>query len=108
VRERLADLNRARATAGKPPLAVAMALHTGDVLAGTIGAADRHEYTVIGDTVNIAARLQVVCKERGFDLLVSRATFDHATRGGTEIGVAARESAVLRGRAEPVSYLAIA
>jgi adenylate cyclase len=108
MRERLADLNRARAAAGKPELSVAMAVHTGEVLAGTIGAADRHEYTVIGDTVNIAARLQVVCKEKGLDLLVSQATFERATLGGAEIAIAARDSAVLRGRAKPVGYVALA
>src|SRR6185369_8994357 len=108
VRRRLVDLNRARASAGKPELRIAMALHTGEVLAGTIGALDRHEYTVIGDTVNIAARLQQVCKENGHDLVVSRESFERAARGGAEIAIAAQESALLRGKAEPVSYLALA
>jgi adenylate cyclase len=98
VRERLAELNLARVAAGKPPLSVAMAVHTGEVLAGTIGAFDRHEYTVIGDTVNIAARLQVVCKEKGFDLLVSQAAFERAMSNGGELAVAVRDSAVLRGQ----------
>jgi adenylate cyclase len=108
VRRRLIELNRARASAGKPELRIAMAIHTGEVLAGTIGALDRHEYTVIGDTVNVAARLQQVCKENGHDLVVSRESFERAARGGGELAVAAQESALLRGKAEPVSYLALA
>jgi class 3 adenylate cyclase len=108
MRERLAELNDTRAREGKSRLAVAMVIHSGEVLAGTIGAEDRHEYTVIGDTVNIAARLQQICKEREHDLVVSRATFELATRGGAEVAVAAQESVTLRGRAEPVSYLALA
>ncbi|MBI3783897.1 MAG: adenylate/guanylate cyclase domain-containing protein [Deltaproteobacteria bacterium] len=60
MHDRLKELNAGRSDA---PLQVAVSVHTGEVLAGRIGAADRHDYTVIGDTVNVAARLQQFCKE---------------------------------------------
>ena len=105
---RLEMLNRARRAAGKPPLAVTVAVHSGDVLAGTIGAEDRHEYTVIGDTVNVAARLQQVAKETGDGLVVSRAALELAARAGVSAGNGASEKIVLRGRLEPVEYVSLA
>jgi adenylate cyclase len=102
IEERLAGLNVVRARAGKPPLAVTMGVHSGEVLAGTIGAADRHEYTVIGDTVNVAARLQQACKERGCELLVSETTCELARSVGFEAEVLAGEPLMLRGRREAV------
>jgi len=72
------------------------------VLAGTIGAADRHEYTVIGDTVNVAARLQQVCKESGRVLLVSGAAYELARACGLDTEMPLLEAVTLRGRREPV------
>ena len=65
MHQRLAELNATRARRDQAPLGVSIGIHCGDVLAGTIGAADRHEYTVIGDAVNVAARLQQLCKDEG-------------------------------------------
>src|SRR4029077_1148018 len=46
MHERVAELNDKRTAAGRSPLAVSIGIHSGPVVAGTIGAADRHEYTV--------------------------------------------------------------
>jgi adenylate cyclase len=108
MRERLGELNVRRSATGRSALAVTISMHTGDVLAGTIGAADRHEYTVIGDTVNVAARLQQLCKDRGHDVLVSAAVADAGRRVGVDVAVAFRDSVALRGRAEPVVVLGVA
>jgi adenylate cyclase len=108
LRDRLEQLNRRRAAESKPALAVRMAVHTGDLLAGTIGSVDRHEYTVIGDSVNVAARLNEVCKERGADLLVSRATFERAAAAGVELAASGEASVALRGRREPVTFVELA
>lgn len=102
MRARLAELNARREDADRPPLAMAVAVHSGDVVAGLIGAADRHEYTVIGDTVNVAARLQQLCKERGHDVVVSERVYAAATDQGISCGIAFREAVALRGRSEPV------
>jgi len=84
-----------------------MALHTGEVLVATIGSPDRHEYTVIGDTVNVAARLNELCKEREVDLIVSGASYARA--GAVDLAHVASDETTLqvRGRNEPVSFVEI-
>jgi adenylate cyclase len=108
LREKLDGLNRARLERGREPLAVSMAIHSGDVLAGTIGAADRHEFTVIGDTVNVAARLQQVAKDSEAMLVVSLSARELAAKAGVTLGDADAETIVLRGRREPIAYVAVA
>jgi class 3 adenylate cyclase len=107
VGERLEQLNRNRVASGRSPLSVSIGLHTGAVVAGTIGALDRHEYTVIGDTVNVAARLQQLSKERGNGLVLSTATYDLANPDRST-GAPLRESMLLRGRETPVEFVTIA
>lgn len=103
MRERVTALNQTRAAQGRPPLAVKVGVHSGELVAGTIGAVDRHEYTVIGDTVNVAARLQQLCAEAGRDVLVSAATYQLAERAGYAPDVAITSTATLRGREATVT-----
>jgi len=107
MRDRLAELNAARAAAGHPPLALKIGVHSGEVVAGTIGSADRHEYTVIGDTVNVAARLEAMCRDLGQDILVSARSVDLAGTGGFAVEVTLRERVAPRGRSEPIEICAI-
>jgi adenylate cyclase len=55
---RLASLNRQWAIEGKPILETRIGIHTGDVIVGNMGSSDRMNYTALGDTVNLAARLE--------------------------------------------------
>jgi adenylate cyclase len=74
MRRRLAELNGRRAAAGQPPLRNGIGIHTGSVLAGNIGSAERLTYALVGDAVNLASRLQGLNKELGTDVLLSDAT----------------------------------
>ncbi len=65
--------NKIRAGKGLPTLEMGIGLNTGPVIAGNIGSKDRMEYTVIGDSVNIAARLQGIAKPG--EVLISDATY---------------------------------
>lgn len=56
------------------PLRAGFGVHSGPVIAGILGAGDRMEFTVIGDTVNTAARLEAMTKEHAVDVLISGAT----------------------------------
>jgi class 3 adenylate cyclase len=74
MRARLTAWNAARARAGRPPLRNGVGIHTGRVLAGNIGSADRLSYALVGDAVNLASRLQGLTKELQTDVLVSGST----------------------------------
>jgi adenylate cyclase len=80
---------------------VTIALHSGEVVAGVIGSADRHEYTVVGDTVNVCARLQQAAKHFG-GIVASLQTVELAAIGGVTVPLRGTESVALRGRREPV------
>jgi adenylate cyclase len=73
ARAAMAQLNRERTASGEEALGFGIALHAGDVMYGNIGAADRLDFTVIGPAVNLAARLERLCRELGLDLVLSDA-----------------------------------
>ncbi len=72
----LAEFNLEMAAEGRRPLAIGIGLNYGAAVVGYIGAADRHEYTAIGDAVNTASRIEGLTKEAGYPLLASRAVLD--------------------------------
>jgi adenylate cyclase len=76
MRIALEKLNINREARGEAPLMIGMGLHFGDALSGTIGSDERMEYTVIGDTVNTAARVEASTKSFGTDLLVTEEIYD--------------------------------
>lgn len=67
------DWNRGRTAAGQDEVRIGIGVHWGPVFCGAIGDAVRLEYTVLGDTVNVAARLQDETKSAGYPLVVSEA-----------------------------------
>ncbi len=85
------------------PTRIGIALHAGPAIIGNVGSADRKEYTVIGDVVNVAFRLEALNKELGSTLLISEPVRDRA-------GINAEPMApmTLRGRREPVKVFRVA
>jgi len=72
MRLELAKLNEVRLSRGQAVLRIGMGLNRGSVIAGNIGSDEKMEYTVIGDSVNVASRIESMTKEFGTDLLVSQ------------------------------------
>jgi len=74
MRRALADFNRQQAAVEMPELQVGFGIATGEVVAGNVGSSRKLEYTVIGDPVNLAARLQELTPELGAEILLSPET----------------------------------
>jgi adenylate cyclase len=75
VREEVAVWNRERVAAGKFPLEVRMALNTGETIVGEIGSERRVDYTVLGNPVNVAARMEEFVAMPG-DIVIGPATYE--------------------------------
>ncbi|MDG1139744.1 MAG: GAF domain-containing protein [Opitutales bacterium] len=66
--------NEKRATEGKMPIDHGMGINTDSIVSGNIGSPKRMDYTVIGDGVNLAARIESACKQYGAQILISEFT----------------------------------
>jgi adenylate cyclase len=100
MRRRLREWNARREAAGKPRFRHGIGIHTGTVLAGNIGGAERLSYALVGDPVNLASRIQGLTKDFQADILISE-----ATRRRLDGAVAVEELPAVRvkGRADEVN-----
>ena len=71
AQRRLEGLNAVWHSQGRPPFRMRIGLHTGDVLVGNVGSAERFSYTAMGDDVNVASRLEGLNKQFGTGICVS-------------------------------------
>jgi serine/threonine-protein kinase PpkA len=83
---------------GLPDFSIGVGLHSGEVLLCVVGTAGQGEFTVIGDTVNVASRLEGQTKELGWAIVASDITISSA---GSGVTVGGRQSVQLRGRSAP-------
>jgi len=71
MRISLTDLNREWAAKGIPPFDHGIGIHVGPVIQGPLGSSNRKEFTVVGDAVNTAARVESITKEKGKRILIT-------------------------------------
>ena len=100
----LAAWNVTRLNEGKKPINIGIGLNTDDVVAGNIGSEKRVDFTIIGDGVNLAARLESACKQYAASILISE--FTHRKLRGT---YRSREVdlVVVKGKTKPVSIFEV-
>jgi class 3 adenylate cyclase len=96
----LKQLNHSRKNAGQPELRLGIGIHTGPVVLGDVGSAERREYTVVGDAVNTASRIEGLTKQHGAPVLVSQATRDLCAE---RFSFKEAPPVAVRGKSEPVS-----
>jgi adenylate cyclase len=76
MKRRLVHLNERLKAQGVAPFRHGIGIHTGAVLAGIIGSKERSSYALVGDTVNLASRIQELTKEFACDIIMSQTTHD--------------------------------
>lgn len=102
--ETLNKWNRQRLSEGKPPVNIGIGLNTDTVVSGNIGSSKRMDFTIIGDGVNLASRLESACKQYGTRILVSEFTMRklQGTYRNREIDLV-----VVKGKTQPVAIYEI-
>ncbi len=103
MNEALVRHNAEREAAGRPPLRHGIGVHYGPVVAGNIGNAERLQYTVVGDTVNLASRLESATKTQGVPVLISGEAVAAAQAAGADVAaLEALGPVTVPGREAPV------
>ena len=95
----LNEFNAVRKSQGLPPVDHGMGLNTEQIVSGNIGSPKRMDYTVIGDGVNLAARVESSCKKYGAHILMSEHTF-HALKATYRTRQV--DNIIVKGKTEPV------
>ncbi|HLE66266.1 MAG TPA: GAF domain-containing protein [Burkholderiales bacterium] len=92
--------NEVRLAEGRPPVDIGIGLNTDTIVSGNIGSRKRMDYTMIGDGVNLASRLESACKQYGAHILVSELTWKklRGTYRGREL-----DRIVVKGKTQPVA-----
>jgi class 3 adenylate cyclase len=97
--------NARRVAAELSPLKMGVGVHYGPVVAGNVGTLDHAQYTIIGDVVNLASRLESATKDHGCDVLVSKDVVDAAGVGSDS--VVARGSISVKGREQQIEVFSL-
>ena len=100
----LAQLNREWTAAGRPALDIGIGINTGEMVAGNLGSEDIMSYTVIGDQVNLGARLESLTKEFHTRVIISEAT-RAALKGRYDMR--ALGEVVVKGKSVPVKIFSV-
>ena len=104
MREALLDFNKSRGGPDMPLIHNGSGVNTGPCIAGQIGSMSRMEYTVIGDAVNLASRIEALNKPFGTDVLISEYTYDLVK---DDIVAEPMPSITVKGKSAPLTIYAV-
>lgn len=104
IREVVERVSLERDARGLRSVTFGVGIHTGLVVAGTLGSQDRMDYTVIGDTVNVACRVEALTRSLGTQILITRATLECLPEG---FQVLAAGEIHLKRRQQPIEVLKV-
>lgn len=108
IRTGLENLNKRLEKFGEKPIRVGVGINTGMALAGAVGPSERQEYTVIGKTVNLAARIDALNKQYPeYDILISGWTYEALGIHRDEFEMFSLGAVEIRGKREPVDIWAV-
>lgn len=99
MQARMRTLREEMKRQGLPELRMRIGVHTGEVIVGNFGSTELYNYTVLGDTVNLASRLEGANKDLGTEVLASRAVVD---RAGSAVRAKPLGRIRVRGRTEEI------
>ena len=102
---RLDEMNAEYAGTAIPSLGIGIGIHTGTAIVGSIGSDDRLEYTAIGDTVNLASRVESLTKTLGEPLVLTKATADRI-EGAFDVRPLKSQS--VKGQPDPIAICTVA
>lgn len=83
MQKNVKELNEERESQGKAPVSIAIGIHYGSVLLGNIGNQDRLEYATVGDTVNVASRLETLARPLSAKIVISEDLADSISKEGS-------------------------
>ncbi len=107
MRKRLDELNQRRVARGEAPIDNGVGISTGEAVAGQIGSLERLMYTVIGDSVNVAARLESMTKDYPEHPILINGQTAEALKGREDLKLKSLGPLTVKGRAEPVDVYAV-
>jgi len=106
ARDLVAGIRRLAESGRIPPIAIGIGLHAGEAVSGNVGSALRKQYSITGNVVILAARIEQLNKEYGSQILVSREVLEAA---GERIDAASSLGAVkVKGREQPIELFRLA
>lgn len=100
----LQEMNREWAASGKPTLDIGIGINTGDMVAGNIGSESIMSYTVIGDAVNLGARLESLNKDYGTRIIISDSTRERLTG---QYDIRPLGEVIVKGKSQPVAIFEV-
>jgi adenylate cyclase len=104
MQQKMDELRKELVAEGLPPVYMRIGVHTGPAVVGNMGSEERFDYTAIGDTVNLASRLEGANKAYGTNILVSEATA-RGLKGTLALRVV--DNVRVKGKLEPVQVFTI-